>query len=181
MISKAPLKSTNFRGALSEWGDSNARSLEPKPMSEPSCRPLAPSLALSGTPAVSLWNSFALFVSDAAFVFWDLCWMKFCILKVLPTGFASNSGWILPQKTAQKLRRINNEISPGATYLHSGNGKCVCGRKNSLKKCADKEKTRSFFVISPSGIVLDRKSQCPHCLDTTHWAQSLLQLTTFEI
>ena len=70
------------------------------------------------------------------------------LLNVLPTGFASNSGCILPQRTAQKLRRINNEISPGATYLHSGNGKCVCGRKNSLRKCADNEKTRSFFVIS---------------------------------
>jgi len=56
-------------------------------MSEPSARPLAPSLALSGAHAVPLWNSFALFVSGTAFGFWDLCGMKFCILKVLPTGF----------------------------------------------------------------------------------------------
>ena len=75
----------------SEWGDSNARSLEPKPMSEPSARPLAPSLALSGTPAVPLWNFFALFASGTAFVFWDLCGIEFCILKVLPTGFAPAS------------------------------------------------------------------------------------------
>ena len=70
------------------------------------------------------------------------------LLNVLPTGFASNSGCILPQRTAQKLRRINNEISTGGAYLFSGNGKCVYGRKNSLRKCADNEKTRSFFVIS---------------------------------
>lgn len=69
------------------------------------------------------------------------------ILNALPTGFASNSGCILPQRTAQKLRRINNEISLGGTNLFSENGKCVYGRKNSLKKCAGKEKTRSFFVI----------------------------------
>ena len=55
-------------------------------MSEPSGRPLAPSLALSGTPAVPLRNSFALFASGTAFVFWDLCGIEFCILKVLPTG-----------------------------------------------------------------------------------------------
>ena len=76
----------------SEWGDSNARSLDPKLMSEPSGRPVKPSLVLSSTPAVPLWNSFALFVSGAAFGFWDLCGIEFCILKVLPTGFTSNSG-----------------------------------------------------------------------------------------
>ena len=75
-----------------EWGDSNARSLDPKPMSEPSRSPVVPSLALSGTPAVPLWNSFALFVLGTTFVFWDLCGIEFCILKVLPTGFTSNSG-----------------------------------------------------------------------------------------
>ena len=37
--------------------------------------------------------------------------MEFCILKVLPTGFTSNSGCFLLQRAAQKLRRINNEIS----------------------------------------------------------------------
>lgn len=111
MNKKNPLKSTDFRGFWSEWGDSNARSLEPKPMSEPSARPVAPSLALSGTPAVPLWNSFALFISDTAFVFWDLCGIEFCILKVLPTGFTSNSRCFLPQRAAQKLRRINKEIS----------------------------------------------------------------------
>ena len=92
MNKKNPLKSTDFRGFWSEWGDSNARSLDPKPMSEPSDRPVTPSLVLSGTPAVPLWNSFALFVSGAAFGFWDLCGIEFCILKVLPTGFTSNSG-----------------------------------------------------------------------------------------
>lgn len=76
----------------SEMGDSNSRHLAPKPMSEPSDRPVTPSLVLSGTPAVPLWNSFALFVSGTAFGFWDLCGIEFCILKVLPTGFTSNSG-----------------------------------------------------------------------------------------
>ena len=92
MNKKNPLKSTDFRGFWSEWGDSNARSLDPKPMSEPSGSPVAPCLVLSGTPAVPLWNSIGLFISATAFVFWDLCGMKFCILKVLPTGFTSNSG-----------------------------------------------------------------------------------------
>ena len=93
------------------WQDSNLRPRGPKPMSEPSGSPVAPSLALSGTPAVPLWNSFALFISDTAFVFWDLCGIEFCILKVLPTGFTSNSRCFLPQRAAQKLRRINKEIS----------------------------------------------------------------------
>lgn len=111
MNKKNPLKSTDFRGFWSEWGDSNARSPGPKPMSEPSARGLAPSLALSGTPAVPLWNSIGLFISGTAFGFWDLCGIEFCILKVLPTGFTSNSGCFLPQRAAQKLRRINKEIS----------------------------------------------------------------------
>ena len=84
----------------------------PKPMSELSARGLAPSLALSGTPAVPLWNSIGLFISGTAFGFWDLCGIEFCILKVLPTGFTSNSGCFLPQRAAQKLRRINKEINP---------------------------------------------------------------------
>lgn len=108
---KIPLKSTISEGFWSEMGDSNSRHLAPKPMSEPSARPLAPSLTLSGTPAVSLWNSFALFVSGTAFVFWDLCGIEFCILKVLPTGIVPGSGCFLPQRAAQKLRRINKEIS----------------------------------------------------------------------
>ena len=70
-----------------------------------------PSLTLSSTPAVPLWNSIGLFISDTAFVFWDLCGMKFCILKVLPTGFGSGGGRFLPQRVAQKLPRINNEVS----------------------------------------------------------------------
>lgn len=98
-------------------GDSNSRHLAPKPMSEPSDRPVTPSLVLSGTPAVPLWNSFALFVSGTTFVFWDLCGIEFCILKVLPTGFTSNSGCFLPQRAAQKLRRINKEISPGNKHI----------------------------------------------------------------
>lgn len=83
----------------------------PKPMSELSARGLAHSLALSGTPAVPLWNSIGLFISGTAFGFWDLCGIEFCILKVLPTGFTSNSRCFLPQRAAQKLRRINKEIS----------------------------------------------------------------------
>lgn len=96
----------------SEMGDSNSRPDGPKPMSELSARGLAPSLALSGTPAVPLWNSIGLFISATAFAFWDLCGIEFCILKVLPTGFTSNSGCFLPQRAAQKLRRINKEINP---------------------------------------------------------------------
>ena len=81
-------------------------------MSEPSGRTESPSLALSVAPTVPLWNSVALFVSATAFGFWDLCGIEFCILKVLPTGFASNSRCFLPQGAAQKLRRINKEINP---------------------------------------------------------------------
>ena len=92
-------------------GDSNSRHLAPKLMSEPSGRPVKPSLVLSSTPAVPLWNSFALFVSGAAFGFWDLCGIEFCILKVLPTGIVPGGGCFLPQRAAQKLRRINNEKS----------------------------------------------------------------------
>ena len=101
----------------SEMGDSNSRHLAPKPMSELSARGLAHSLALSGTPAVPLWNSIGLFISATAFGFWDLCGIEFCILKVLPTGFTSNSGCFLPQRAAQKLRRINKEISPGNRHI----------------------------------------------------------------
>ena len=96
----------------SEMGDSNSRPDGPKPMSEPSARTLMPSLALSVAPTVPLWNFFALFVSGTAFGFWDLYGMKFCILKVLPTRFTSDSRCFLPQRAAQKLRRINKEINP---------------------------------------------------------------------
>lgn len=100
-----------FQGLWSEMGDSNSRHLAPKPMSGPSARTLAPSLALSVAPTVPLWNFFALFASATALGFWDLCGIEFCILKVLPTGFTSNSRCFLPQRAAQKLRRINKEIS----------------------------------------------------------------------
>ena len=103
-----PLLAAAFQCSLTLFGsiwsgvwDSNVWECGPKPMSEPSDRPLAPSLALSGTPAVPLWNSFALFVSDAAFVFWDLCGMKFCILKVLPTGFTPASGDSITENTSE--------------------------------------------------------------------------------
>lgn len=102
---------SRFQGLWSEMGDSNSRPDGPKPMSEPSGSPVAPCLVLSGTPSVPLWNSFALFVSGTTFVFWDLCGMKFCILKVLPTGIVPGSGCFLPQRAAQKLRRINKEKS----------------------------------------------------------------------
>ena len=80
-------------------------------MSEPSGRTESHSLALSVAPTVPLWNFFALFVSGTAFGFWDLYGMKFCILKVLPTRFTSDSRCFLPQRAAQKLHRINKEIS----------------------------------------------------------------------
>ena len=108
---KSRIKRRLFKVFWSECGGSNPGPPAPKPMSELSARGLAPSLALSGTPAVPLWNSIGLFISDTAFVFWDLCGMKFCILKVLPTGIVPGSGCFLPQRAAQKLRRINKEIS----------------------------------------------------------------------
>ena len=80
-------------------------------MSEPSVRTLVPSLALSVAPTVPLWNSIGLFISATAFGFWDLYGMEFCILKVLPTRFTSDSRCFLPQGAVQKLRRINKEIS----------------------------------------------------------------------
>ena len=111
LTQKNRLKRRLFKAFWSECGDSNPGPPAPKPMSEPSARGLAHSLALSGTPAVPLWNSIGLFISATAFGFWDLCGIEFCILKVLPTGFTSNSGCFLPQRAAQKLRRINKEIS----------------------------------------------------------------------
>lgn len=93
-------------------------------MSEPSARTLVPSLALSVAPTVPLWNSVALFVSAAAFGFWDLRGMEFCILKVLPTGIGSGGGLSLPQRAAQKLRRINKEINPGVAFPSLAYGKC---------------------------------------------------------
>lgn len=100
-----------LRWLWSEMGDSNSRPDGPKPMSELSARGLAHSLALSGTPAVPLWNSIGLFISATAFGFWDLCGIEFCILKVLPTGIGPGGGRFLLQRAAQKLRRINKEIS----------------------------------------------------------------------
>ncbi len=99
-------------GFWSEWRDLNPRHPAPKPMSEPSGRTVSHSLALSAAPTVPLWNPIGLFVSDTALVFWDLCGIEFCILKVLPTRFTSDSRCFLPQRTAQKLRRINKEINP---------------------------------------------------------------------
>lgn len=107
------MKSVDFNGFWSERGDSNSWPDEPKPMSEPSSRTFAPSLALPGAPAIPLWNSFALFVSGTAFAFWDLCGIKFCILKALPTGFTSassdsiteNTSEIAPHKQGNKPRR----------------------------------------------------------------------------
>ena len=70
-------------------------------MSELSARGPAPSLALSGTSAVPLWNSIGLFISATAFGFWDLCGIEFCILKVLPTGIGPGGGRFLLQRAAQ--------------------------------------------------------------------------------
>lgn len=74
-------------------------------MSELSDSPVSPSLPLSGTPAVPLWNSFALFVSGTAFVFWDLCGIEFCILKDVPSRVLLS----IVQCAAQKMRHINKE------------------------------------------------------------------------
>ena len=89
---KNRLKRRLFKVFWSECGDSNPWPPAPKPMSEPSGRTESHSLALSAAPTVPLWNSFGLFISATAFVFWDLCGIGFCILKVLPTGITSNSG-----------------------------------------------------------------------------------------
>ena len=135
-----------LRWLWSEMGDSNSRPDGPKPMSEPSVRTLVPSLALSVAPAVPFWNSFALFVSATAFGFWDLCGMEFCILKVLPTGFTSNSGCFLPQRAAQKLRRINKEISAGVILpTLSINGKCVVVAKTPSENVQTKKKLAHFL------------------------------------
>ena len=130
----------------SEMGDSNSRHLAPKPMSKPSGRTVSHSLALSGTPAVPLWNSIGLFISATAFGFWDLCGIEFCILKVLPTGFTSNSGCFLPQRAAQKLRRINKEISAGVILpTLSINGKCVVVAKTPSENVQTKKKLAHFL------------------------------------
>ena len=130
-------------------GDSNSRPDGPKPMSELSARGLAPSLALSGTPAVPLWNSIGLFISATAFGFWDLCGIEFCILKVLPTGFTSNSGCFLPQRAAQKLRRIDKEISAGVILpTLSINGKCVVVAKLPQKMCRQRKNSLIFCDFS---------------------------------
>ena len=100
-----------LRWLWSEMGDSNSRPDGPKSMSVSSNRAFVRFLVLSATPVVPLWNSIGLFISATAFVFWDLCGMEFCILKVLPTGIGSGGGRFLPQRAAQKLRRINKEIS----------------------------------------------------------------------
>ena len=104
LTQKNRLKRRFFQVKWSEMGDSNSRPDGPKPMSEPSGSPVAPCLVLSGTPSVPLWNSFALFVSGTTFVFWDLCGMKFCILKVLPTGFTPSSDGSIAEN--------NSEIAP---------------------------------------------------------------------
>lgn len=142
------IKMFEKRGSFiwSEWGDSSARSLDPKPMSKPSGRTVSHSLALSGTPAVPLWNSIGLFISATAFGFWDLCGIEFCILKVLPTGFTSNSGCFLPQRAAQKLRRINKEISAGVILpTLSINGKCVVVAKTPSENVQTKKKLAHFL------------------------------------
>ena len=98
-----------FQGLWSEMGDSNSRPDGPKPMSEPSARTLTPSLVLSVAPAVPLWDSFALFTSRAAFVFWDLCGIGFCVLKDVPPGLRGNGRANYHRGAAQELRRINKE------------------------------------------------------------------------
>ncbi len=110
-------------GFWSEWRGSNSRPRGPKPMSQPSGRPVAPSLALSVAPAVPLWNSFGLFISDTAFVFWDLCGIEFCILKVLPTGFTSNSGCLSAESSSKiaphKQRNKRDDTRQQADLDHS--------------------------------------------------------------
>ena len=135
-------------GFWSEWGDLNTQPRHPKPMSKPSGRTVSHSLALSGTPAVPLWNSIGLFISATAFGFWDLCGIEFCMLKVLPTGFTSNSGCFLPQRAAQKLRRINKEISAGVILpTLSINGKCVVVAKTPSENVQTKKKLAHFLWL----------------------------------
>ena len=146
LTQKNRLKRRLFKVFWSECGDSNPGPPAPKPMSEPSGRTESPSLALSGTPAVPLWNSIGLFISGTAFGFWDLCGIEFCILKVLPTGFTSNSGCFLPQRAAQKLRRINKEISAGVILpTLSINGKCVVVAKTPSENVQTKKKLAHFL------------------------------------
>ena len=140
LTQKNHLKMRLFKVFWSECGDSNPGPPAPKPMPKPSGRTVSHSLALSGTPAVPLWNSIGLFISATAFGFWDLCGIEFCILKVLPTGFTSNSGCFLPQRAAQKLRRINKEISAGVILpTLSINGKCVVVAKTPSENVQTKK------------------------------------------
>ena len=146
LTQKNRLKRRLFKAFWSECGDSNPGPPAPKPMSKPSGRTVSHSLALSGTPAVPLWNSIGLFISATAFGFWDLCGIEFCILKVLPTGFTSNSGCFLPQRAAQKLRRINKEISAGVILpTLSINGKCVVVAKTPSENVQTKKKLAHFL------------------------------------
>ena len=78
----------------------------------------------------------------------------------------------LPQRVAQKLRRINNEINSGVTLpTLSINGKCVVVAK-----------TPSFFVISPSSTVIhivrnNRKCIIPNNSDTLFGTVILRQIS----
>ena len=101
LTQKNRLKRRFFRERWSEWRDLNPRHPAPKPMSEPSARPVAPSLTLSGTPAVPLWNSFGLYASRKTFVFWDLCGIAFCILKDVPSGFDDSPGYSIAERDSK--------------------------------------------------------------------------------
>ena len=58
----------------------------PKCVAELSTGTLPPSLALSSAPPVPLQHSFAMLASRNPFVFWDLCGIRFCVLKDVPLG-----------------------------------------------------------------------------------------------
>ena len=124
-------------GFWSEWRGSNSRPRGPKPMSEPSGRTESHSLALSVAPTVPLWNFFALFVSGTAFGFWDLYGMKFCILKVLPTRFTSDSRCFLPQRAAQKLHRINKNKHSFRGFLYASGAMLILYQQRNKRD--DKE------------------------------------------
>ena len=90
------------------WG-SNVWECSLKCVSEPSAGTLPPSLALSSAPAVYLWHSFGLRVSNKTFFFWDGCGIGFCILKEIPSGVSRKDRLNRHRGAAQEMRRINKE------------------------------------------------------------------------
>lgn len=81
------------------------------------------------------------------FFFRDFGGTVFCILKDAPSGLRDNGRPDHLREWVQKMHRVNKEIGPGATYLHSEIGKCESSLDNSLIKCENRKEIRLVFVI----------------------------------